>query len=99
MQRGGTVYILTNKHRTTRYVGVTSDLPSRLREHLDKKYPTSFTARYNLGRLIFYESFTRIEEAIAREKQLKAGSRKKKDELITEINPNWTDLSEEVLRW
>jgi putative endonuclease len=99
MHRGGTVYILANKNRTTLYVGVTSDLPARLQEHRDKKYPNSFTARYNLDHLVFYENFTRIEEAIAREKQLKAGSRQKKEVLIATLNPEWRDLTEEVLRW
>lgn len=99
MHRSGTGYILTNKYRTTLYVGVTSDLTARIQEHRDKKYPKSFTARYNLNHLIFYENFTRIEEAIARENRLKAGSRRKKEELIAAINPDWRDLTEEVLNW
>jgi len=97
MQYGGSVYIVTNKNRTTLYVGVTSNLAARIQEHREKKYPHSFTARYNLDRLVFYENFTRIEEAIAREKQLKGGSRKKKEELINNLNPEWKDLGDEVL--
>ena len=97
MQYGGSVYIVTNKNRTTLYVGVTSNLAARIQEHREKKYPNSFTARYNLDRLVFYENFTRIEEAIAREKQLKGGSRKKKEELINNLNPEWKDLGDEVL--
>lgn len=99
MQYGGSVYIVTNKNHTTLYVGVTSNLAARIQEHREKKYPNRFTARYNLDRLVFYENFTRIEEAIAREKQLKAGSRRKKEELVTTFNEAWNDLSEEVLRW
>lgn len=91
------MYIVTNKNRTTLYVGVTSNLAARIQEHREKKYPHSFTARYNLDRLVFYENFTRIEEAIAREKQLKGGSRKKKEELINNLNPEWKDLGDEVL--
>ncbi len=97
MQHGGSVYILTNKNRTVLYVGVTSNLAARIQEHREKKHPTSFTARYNLDRLVFYENFTRIEEAIAREKQVKGGSRRKKEELVTAFNPDWQDLSEDVL--
>ncbi len=80
MKHGGAVYILTNKNHTTLYVGVTSDLDVWLEEHQSKKYANSFTARYNLDKLVYYESFHRIEEAIFREKQIKGGSRKKKEE-------------------
>jgi putative endonuclease len=99
MQYGGSVYMLTNKNRTTLYVGVTSNLAARIQEHREKKYPNSFTARYNLDCLVFYENFSRIEEAIAREKQLKGGARKKKEDLIRSFNPLWRDLSDEVLGW
>lgn len=60
-------------------------------------YPKSFTARYNIEKLVWYENYADIGEAIAREKQLKAGSRKKKIQLIEEINPEWKDLFEELL--
>jgi putative endonuclease len=68
-------------------------------EHRDKKYPKSFTARYNLNKLVYYEVFHSIREAIAREKQLKAGSRKAKEKLIQSLNPDWKDLFEEISAW
>ena len=94
MQRGGFVYILTNKNNTTLYIGVTANLISRMWEHREKIYAKSFTARYNLEKLIFYEGFHSIEEAIAREKQLKGGSRQKKIQLVQSISPHWQDLFE-----
>ncbi len=99
MKRGGCIYIMTNLHHTTLYVGVTSDLYIRAIEHRDKKYPRSFTARYNLTKLVYYEVFHSIQEAIIREKQIKAGSRADKIALIQTVNPNWKDLFEEVSRW
>ncbi len=93
MQRGGTIYIMANKNNTTLYVGVTANLVARVQEHQDKKYPNSFTARYNLDKLVYFESWAGIEEAILREKQIKGGSRKKKEDLINSINPKWEDLS------
>jgi putative endonuclease len=96
MTKGGFVYILANKHHTTLYVGVTSNLARRLSEHRSHKYPGSFTARYAVTKLVYFEVFMRIEDAIAREKQLKAGSRLKKENLINSINPDWNDLSHEV---
>ncbi len=96
MQRGGSIYILTNRNNTTLYIGVTADLITRLQEHREKRYPNSFTARYNLNKLIYFESFASIEEAIAREKQIKDYSRKKKEKLIFEMNPEWEDLSDEL---
>jgi len=88
----GFIYILTNKNNTTLYVGVTSDLPGRILQHRTKKYPKSFTARYGLDKLVYWESFISIVEAITREKQLKAGSRKKKVDLVNKSNPEWLDL-------
>jgi putative endonuclease len=99
MQKGGSLYIMANERNTTLYVGVTSDLFSRIVEHRTKHYPQSFTARYNLTKLVYYESFHSIEEAIAREKQIKGGSRKKKEKLIQSINPDWKDLFEVVSNW
>ncbi len=75
MERGGYIYIMTNKHRTTLYIGVTSNLRSRIYEHANHIYPKSFTAKYNLETCIYYEIFLSIEEAIAREKELKKWSR------------------------
>ena len=90
---------MTNRHHTTLYTGVTSNLPARVWEHKHKIYPNSFTAQYNLEKLVYYEVFSAIEEAIAREKQIKGGSRKKKDVLINALNPEWKDLYEEVMQW
>ena len=99
MIRGGAVYILTNMSHSTLYVGVTSDLKKRIWEHKNFIHPESFTAKYKLTILLYFEGFHRIEEAIGREKQLKSGSRKKKEELISSINPEWKDLYSEVLEW
>ena len=96
MKHGGAVYMLTNKNHTTLYVGVTSDLQRRLEEHKSKQYPNAFTARYNLDKLVYFELFHRIEEAILKEKQIKGGSRKKKEDLIRSMNPNWQDLREQL---
>jgi putative endonuclease len=90
------IYILTNKSRTTLYVGVTTDLPTRLWEHKTKRYPKSFTARYNVNLLVYYEGFDGIVEAIEREKYIKGKSRKWKEELINKMNPSSEDLSERV---
>ncbi len=99
MKRGGSVYILTNQHHTTLYVGVTSDLPKRISQHRDKFYPTSFTAKYHINKLVYFESLPTITDAIAREKQLKAGSRKKKLDLINTMNPKWDDLYNVIKKW
>ncbi|MEQ9412632.1 MAG: GIY-YIG nuclease family protein [Cyclobacteriaceae bacterium] len=99
MERGGSVYIVTNFKKTTLYTGVTSDLQARISEHRGKVYQTSFTARYNLSILVYHEEFHSIEEAIAREKYIKGKSRKWKDELITKFNPSWKDLYSEIMSW
>ena len=88
------VYIMTNKSNTVLYVGVTNDLMRRVYEHKNKIDSNSFTAKYNLNKLVYFESTSSIESAIEREKQLKAGSRKRKEELINSINPEWNDLYE-----
>ena len=94
MERGGAIYILTNKNNTVLYTGVTSDLRKRLYEHKNKIYSSSFTKKYNVTKLVYFEAFSLIEEAIAREKQIKGGSRRKNIELINSLNPGWNDLSE-----
>lgn len=99
MERGGTVYIMTNKNCTVYYVGVTSDLCSRVLEHKEKRYPNSFSARYNTDILAYYEAYSTIEEAIAREKQLKKYSKMKKRTLINQFNPEWKDLFEQIKEW
>ena len=75
MERGGCVYIITNKVNKVLYIGVSSDLRSRINEHIEKKYPKSFSARYNLMKLVFFKFFSNIEEAIAFEKYLKGKKR------------------------
>ncbi len=92
----GFVYILTNKNKSTLYVGVTSNIVKRVHQHKDKHNPESFTSRYNLDTLVYFEAFQMIGDAIGREKQLKAGHRAKKVALIQSINPEWDDLYEEV---
>lgn len=99
MKRGGCVYILTNINNTTLYTGVTSDLRKRINQHKNKIYINSFTAKYKLDKLVYFEGFHYIEEAIAREKQIKGGSRKNKEALINSLNPTWKDLYQEVMEW
>ncbi len=78
------------------YVGVTSNLPKRILEHKEKRYQDSFSARYNLYKLVYYEQFQNMLDAIAREKQLKAGSRAKKVKLIEDFNLEWLDLFDDI---
>ncbi|WP_417357652.1 GIY-YIG nuclease family protein [Flavobacterium sp.] len=88
----GYIYIITNKNNTTLYVGVTSDLYERIKQHKNKIFSNSFSAKYNLNKLVYFEQFQMVGDAIAREKQIKAGSRLKKINLIESINPEWKDL-------
>lgn len=99
MGKGGYVYLLTNKHRTTLYVGVTANLPHRIYEHKNHIYRNSFTDRYNVEFLIYYEVFNDISIAIAREKEIKKWRRAKKDSLINSFNPEWRDLYDEIMMW
>ena len=99
MERGGTVYILTNFTHTTFYTGVTSDLLFRIKEHKEKEHPNSFSARYNTDKLVYFCAYDSIEEAITEEKRIKGGSRIKKIKLIQSINPEWKDLWEVVKEW
>jgi putative endonuclease len=89
------VYILTNKYNKVLYTGVTSDLKKRVWEHREKR-ADGFTKSYNLTKLVYYEVFADIRDAIAREKQIKAGSRQKKIDLIIEMNPDWKDLYDDL---
>jgi putative endonuclease len=89
----GFIYILTNQNNSVLYTGVTSNLKDRIAQHITKKHPDSFSARYNLEKLVYYECLESIGDAIKREKQIKAGSRKKKVEMINSTNPEWVDLS------
>ena len=96
MDKVGFVYILTNKNKTTLYVGVTNNLQRRISEHKNHHNVKSFTAKYNIEYLMYFEKFDSIIEAIAREKQIKAGSRVKKEALINVLNPEWVDLYENL---
>ncbi len=86
------VYIISNKREGVLYTGVTSELKHRIASHKTKKYKNSFSARYNLDKLIYFEKFDSILTARVREKQLKVGSRAKKINLIESMNPEWEDL-------
>jgi putative endonuclease len=85
------VYIMTNNRNTVLYVGVTNDLIRRIHEHKEK-LASGFTKKYNISKLVYYEVFDDIENAILREKQIKAGSRQKKVRLINAVNGEWRDL-------
>ena len=87
------VYILTNKAKTVLYTGVTNNLRRRLEEHNEKLNPNSFSAKYNLIYLIYYEKYGWIQQAIAREKEIKLLRRDLKLELIKEFNPNMEFLN------
>ena len=86
------VYIMTNTYNTVLYTGVTNDLGRRVWEHRNKVNKSSFTSMYNVHKLVYYETFNYILDAIKREKQLKAGSRKKKIKLIEKNNKTWNNL-------
>lgn len=88
------VYFLTNSNKTVLYIGVTNDLTRRVSEHKSKCIK-GFTSTYSLSKLVYYENFNDIRQAIAREKQLKKWSRAKKDNLIETMNPFWKDLHDE----
>jgi putative endonuclease len=89
------VYIMTNKHNTALYTGVTSNLRKRVYEHREK-FVEGFTKRYRITKLVYYEVHDEVHSAIAREKQIKAGPRRKKIELIESMNKEWRDLYEEL---
>ena len=91
------VYILANSHKSVIYTGITNDLVRRVYEHKNHFDKHSFTARYNIENLVYFEQTTDVESAIAREKQIKSWSRKKKEKLIESMNPTWTDLYENIL--
>ena len=87
------VYILSNWDDSVIYIGVTGNLPRRLYEHRNG-LAEGFTKKYNVHKLVYYENTSDVYIAISREKQLKGWSRKKKNELITKVNPEWKDLAE-----
>lgn len=86
------VYIMTNNHNKVLYTGITSDLKRRIYEHKEKVI-SGFTKKYNISKLVYYEIYQDPENAILREKQIKAGSRQKKIDLINTMNGEWRDLS------
>jgi putative endonuclease len=85
------VYILTNAYNTVLYTGITNDVERRCLEH-KKKYVKGFTQKYNVDKLVYFETYNEVEEAIKREKQIKGYSRSKKVALIEGFNKNWKDL-------
>lgn len=85
-------YLITNKKEGTLYIGVTNDLERRMYEHKNKLVE-GFTSKYNLNKLMYFEQFKYVDNAIKREKQLKNWNRQWKIELIEKDNPNWNDLS------
>ena len=87
---------MTNAYNTVLYTGVTSDLIKRAYEHREK-FIDGFTKKYKITKLVYFEVFDDIVNAITREKQIKAGSRARKIELVTAKNPDWRDLYEEIL--
>jgi putative endonuclease len=89
------VYIMTNKGNTVLYTGVTNNLKRRVYEHREKLIE-GFTKKYNIRKLVYYEIYQDIYEALKREKQIKAGSRQKKISLINGINPQWMDLYDDL---
>jgi len=95
MDRQYFVYIMTNKHNNVLYTGITNDLKRRVYEHKEKLVG-GFTKKYNITKLIYYEVFDDPENAILREKQIKAGSRQKKIDLINSMNRKWLNLYEQL---
>ena len=93
------VYIVTNKNKTVLYIGVTNNLKIRLYQHQQNSIPfthESFAGKYNAYHLLYFERFENIQQAIAREKELKGWRRRKKDELINTTNPNWKFLNDTI---
>ena len=91
------VYILTNKYCTVLYTGVTNDLIRRVYEHKNHLIKDSFTSKYNVDRLVYFEETSDVRAAIEREKQIKSWKRDRKTSLIMEKNPKWMDLYPRLL--
>jgi len=91
------VYILANVTGTVVYTGATNDIVRRVYEHKHNNDPNSFTAKYSVHKLVYYESTSGRYEAISREKQIKSWNRKRKNELVESMNPKWMDLYESIL--
>ena len=94
MHQYGYFYIMTNAYNTVLYSGATTDLYKRVQEHKNKIFKNSFTLKYNVDKLVYFEAFSIAGDAFEREKQLKGGSRRGKIELIVNVNPDWKDLFE-----
>ncbi len=92
------VYIAINQRNTVLYTGVTNNLSRRESQHKEKQDKKSFTAKYNVNKLVYFEEYNDVKIAIAREKQIKNLLRKKKIKLIEKVNPKWIDLAEELLK-
>ena len=96
MEHGYFVYAFSNGRHTVLYTGVTNDLRGRVAQHRNSAF-TGFTHRYNADKLVYYEEFSDIRAAIAREKQIKGRSRTKKVTLVNAMNPHWQDLLGDLL--
>ncbi len=95
-EKRGYVYILANKNNSVLYTGITNDLIRRTYEHKHKLI-SGFTKKYNVDKLVYYEVFDLVTDAIIRERQIKSGSRRKKVELVEGFNSDWRDLYEDIL--
>ena len=91
------VYILANKTNVAVYTGITNDLIRRVFEHKHHMVPDSFTAKYSIDKLVYYEQTSDVLSAIEREKQIKSWKRKKKNELVETMNPQWLDLFDQII--
>ena len=91
------VYIMTNSFGNVIYTGITNDLIRRVYEHRNHFDKNSFTSRYNLEKLVYFETTSDVQSAIEREKQIKSWNRKRKNKLVESRNPNWEDLYESIL--
>ena len=91
------IYIMTNANKSVLYTGITNDLIRRVYEHKQHLDKGSFTDRYNVEILLYYESTSDVKAAIEREKQIKGWNRKRKEKIITSKNPNWEDIYERIL--
>jgi len=96
MEHKGYIYMMTNVSNKVLYIGVTSDLKRRITEHKEG-LASAFTRKYRCHKLVYYECFSDIEQAITREKRLKNYHRKWKDQLINGVNPEWRDLFEDIV--
>jgi putative endonuclease len=90
------VYLITNKYNTVLYAGVTNNLLRRIQEHKSKQFD-GFSKKYNLNKLVYYEFFDVMSEAIEKEKIIKGGSRRRKIDMIDKFNPGWKDLYDTLI--